>query len=304
VTLQGSLDAFPLPDVLGLLASTKKAGELLVRGTWSDGRVWVNAGELVDAEAPRATNLVDAIFELLRLEEGSFVFDPNASVPDGPSQPVEPVLMEAQARLDEWRIIEAVVPSVDTPVSLAPRAPSAKVGLSAEQWRIVVAIGSGGTVEAVANELGLGEFGACAAVKTMVDAGLLVVDGVGAGGPFDFTSDPQADQFDDFLTPEPAKAKRTSRRVSGPGSAAAALYDAAADVDVSTAVASLTAEKARELAAELAELGTPAAEAVEAAAAAPTDEERALALTEALTDEDGQPINRGLLLKFLSSVRS
>ena len=303
MTLQGSLDAFPLPDVLGLLASTKKAGELLVRGTWSDGRVWVNGGELVDAEAPRATNLVEAIFELLRLEDGSFVFDPNASVPHGPGHAIEPVLEEAQARLEEWRIIEAVVPSVDTPVSLAPRAPQAKVGLTAEQWRIVVAIGSGGTVEAVANELGFGEFGACSAVKTMVDAGLLVVDGVGAGGPFDF-SDPGT--FDDFLAPEPARPKRAVRRpvAAGAGSAAASLYDAAADDDVSTAVASLTAERARELAAELAELGTPAAEAVEAAAAAPTDEERALALTEALTDDDGQPINRGLLLKFLSSVRS
>jgi hypothetical protein len=203
-------------------------------------------------------------------------------------------------------MIEQIVPSLDTPVSLAEMAPHAKVALTAEQWRIVVAIGSGGTVEVVANALGVGEFGACAAVKTMVDAGLVVVDGIGAGGPFDFTSD--ASSMDDFLSPaplaEPARPKRASRRSSGMTTTDAALYDAAADIDVSTAVASLTAEKARQLAAELAELGTPGAEAVEAAAAAPTDAERAAALTEALTDEEGQPINRGLLLKFLSSVRS
>jgi hypothetical protein len=137
----------------------------------------------------------------------------------------------------------------------------------------------------------------------MVDAGLIVVDGVGAGGPFDFAADPETDRFEQFLAPEPAPApsKRNGRKSTA---AADAIFDVAADVDVSTAVASLTAEKARELAAELAELGTPAAEAVEAAAAAPTDEARAAALTEALTDEEGQPINRGLLLKFLSSVRS
>jgi hypothetical protein len=73
---------------------------------------------------------------------------------------------------------------------------------------------------------------------------------------------------------------------------------------VSPAVAPPPADTPRARAAERAELGTPPAAAVEAAAAAPTDEERAVALTEALTDEDGQPINRGLLLKFLSSVRS
>jgi hypothetical protein len=298
------LDAFPLPDVLGLLASTKKAGELLVRGSWSDGRLWVRDGELVDAEAPRASSIIEALFELLRLEDdGSFVFDQHASIPDGPGQPIEPLLAEAQERLTQWRVIEAVVPSLDTPVSLAPAAPHAKVALTAEQWRIIVAIGSGGTVDAVAQALGAGEFGACAAVKALVDAGLVVVDGAGAGGPFDFDADPSS--MDDFLapvaTPRPKRARRSSASSS---SVETSLYDVAADVDVSTAVASLTAEKARQLAAELAELGTPGAEAVEAAAAAPTDEERAAALTEALTDEEGQPINRGLLLKFLSSVRS
>ena len=35
-----------------------------------------------------------------------------------------------------------------------------------------------------------------------------------------------------------------------------------------------------------------------------TPEERAAALKGVLTDEHGEPINRGLLLKFLSSVRS
>ena len=66
----------------------------------------------------------------------------------------------------------------------------------------------------------------------------------------------------------------------------------------------LSPEKARALASELADLGTDAADAVAAAARAATPEERAAALKGVLTDEHGEPINRGLLLKFLSSVRS
>jgi hypothetical protein len=74
--------------------------------------------------------------------------------------------------------------------------------------------------------------------------------------------------------------------------------------EIDAAMAALSPEKARVLARELADLGTDAADAVEAAARAETPEERAAALKGVLTDENGEPINRGLLLKFLSSVRS
>ena len=74
--------------------------------------------------------------------------------------------------------------------------------------------------------------------------------------------------------------------------------------EIDAAMAALSPEKARTLASELADLGNDAADAVEAAARAATPEERAAALKGVLTDEHGEPINRGLLLKFLSSVRS
>ena len=74
--------------------------------------------------------------------------------------------------------------------------------------------------------------------------------------------------------------------------------------EIDAAMAALSPEKARALASELADLGTEAADAVAAAARAATPEERAAALKGVLTDEHGEPINRGLLLKFLSSVRS
>src|SRR5439155_1187722 len=96
VSLQGSLDAFALPDVLALLASTKKSGELYVRGDRSEGRVWMDQGLVVGGEAPRARTLPEVFFELLREEEGTFVFDAGAGVPDGEAVAVEPVLREVE----------------------------------------------------------------------------------------------------------------------------------------------------------------------------------------------------------------
>ena len=176
MTLQGSLDAFALPEVLGLLASTKKSGELRVRGGWSEGVVTVKDGAIVAAEAARAISIGEALFELLRLQEGTFVFDGNVTVPDAEGVAVDVVLAEAQSRLAEWQIIAQVVPSLDVFICLAGQAPGPKVTLTAEQWRIVARVGAGCTVEAVAKALGLGEFGVCQVVKTIVDAGLVVID--------------------------------------------------------------------------------------------------------------------------------
>ncbi|HMQ28446.1 MAG TPA: hypothetical protein PKA98_20835, partial [Acidimicrobiales bacterium] len=60
---------------------------------------------------------------------------------------------------------------------------------------------------------------------------------------------------------------------------------------------------AAEVARQLANLSPKAARAVAAAARATTVEEREAALAE-VTAEGDEPINRGLLLKFLSSVQT
>ena len=175
MSLQGSLDSFPLPDVLALLASTKKHGELRVAGHQGAGRVWVSDGAVVGAEAGSARVPADVLFQLLRVATGSFTFDPDADVPVGKPVDLEPLLSEAQARLVEWQLIEAVVPSMAAPVDLAEELPSPKTTVTAAQWRVLRAIGGGGTVDDVARALDIDEFHACQAVKRLVDAGLVVV---------------------------------------------------------------------------------------------------------------------------------
>src|SRR5437868_622630 len=146
VSLQGSLEGFPLPDVLALLASTKKSGELRVAGQQGAGRVWVSEGAVAGVQAGEATSSVDALFQLLRVDSGSFNFDPRATVPDSRPEPLESLLAEAQTRLADWRAIEAVVPSLATGVRLADELPGAKVSVTAAQWRALRAAARGDTV--------------------------------------------------------------------------------------------------------------------------------------------------------------
>jgi hypothetical protein len=293
---------------------------------------------------------VDALFQLLRVDAGSFTFDPHADVPDGKPSDLEPLLAEARARLAEWQEIEAVVPSLAAGVELVDELPSPKVTLSAAQWRVLRAVAGGGTVDDVARTLDLDEFGACQAVKHLVDVGIVAVDGDSAYSDDDADSDDAEDDADDDaeqgeevaeaeledeeedtdtddtdadgLVTIPAHLRRTRRpepepeperpaRRSPMAEAAARrrreLAQQQANDLVGATAAALTPENAAALVRELAELGTDgrqAAEVIEAASHATTTEERTAALEGVLANDQGEPLNRALLVKFLSSVRS
>src|SRR5579885_1748737 len=114
VALQGTLDTFALPDVLRLLASTKKTGRLVVRGNRGDGSLWFQDGAVVASAADRigpSSADGEVVFELLRFAEGSFTFEADSPAPE-PHKPsaVEPLLVDAEHLLAEWAEIEAVVP--------------------------------------------------------------------------------------------------------------------------------------------------------------------------------------------------
>ena len=177
MSLHGTLETFALPDVLALLAATKKSGELRVVGGRTDGRVWFDGGQVVASDVGSTTTYVDAVFELLRLTSGKFAFDADKTAAEPTSSPasVEGLLGEAQARLTEWRAIEAVVPSLQHTVHLASEVREPHIMVSGDQWRTLVAVASGSTVQSVVDTLGAGEFGSCRLLRELVDAGLAAV---------------------------------------------------------------------------------------------------------------------------------
>ena len=161
VALQGTLDTFALPDVLRLLAATKKSGRLRLTGPRGSGDVWVTGGGICAIEAshaPHATEAVDALFELLRFQEGSFAFEAEvAHDAPGPDLKVESLVDEAESILAEWHQIEAVVPSLDAFVTLSRTLPAPFVSINQEHWTTLVVVGSGSTVRSIGDSLSLPE---------------------------------------------------------------------------------------------------------------------------------------------------
>jgi hypothetical protein len=184
VSFQGSLSTLDLCEVLGLMAGTAKSGELHVAGNRTpglahvpavQGRLWLDAGRIVRADVAGEDDLVDALVELLRVVQGTFTFRSGPALGSRAAEDVADVLGQAQARLAEWREIEQVVPSQSAWLELNPEPPAGPVALRADQWRLVVAVADGNSVEATLARLELGGLPGCRAVKEIVAAGLVKV---------------------------------------------------------------------------------------------------------------------------------
>ncbi len=345
MALQGTLETFALPDVLRLLASTKKTGQLRLTGGRGSGSIWLDGGSIIASEAsgaPLADGASEVVFELLRFKEGDFVFDADSLASDGGAPAdVEPTLEAAEAMLDEWKSIEAVVPSLSGWVSLSSELPSDEVTLGRDRWAEIVAIGGGITVGGLGDVLQLGELPVSRTVKELIEDGLVEL----GDAPIGAATAPAAPEFespvfepapapafepvfepssevDDFTVPTEPERETPLLSVVEPESPAPAGAFTSESFDPGALVIeppsfggeSVGSEPepavidddpadpadAAEIARQLANLSPKAAKAVAAAAKATTQEEREAALAE--VDDDEEPINRGLLLKFLGSV--
>lgn len=327
MSLQGSLDTFALPDVLVLLASTNKTGELQVSGSRAgaaghtiavEGRLWLDAGRLVGSDVPRVTEAADAVFELLRLGEGVFSFTAGPVSRPGTAIDIEPVLGEAEGRLAEWREIERFVPSLASWLVLASEAPSDHVSLRGDQWRLVAAVGGGCPVSGVIDRLDVGELSGCRAVKELVEAGLVRIGE--ASSPGSDPANPDATTSDATTSDTTVLAATASGddMLDGPAMSDSPMADGGTDdddlpdwraelgdVQDLDSLASLPHRTRRfgtDHGPDWAHTGQAEAQG---GAGEPDAGEPAPAGTGSDEADDGEePLNRGLLLKFLSSVRN
>lgn len=178
MALQGDLKSFALPDVLRLLAGAAKSGQLQVAGVAGSGELLLREGAIASAStsvSPRSVDPSDVVYELLRLEDGSFSFEEGEVADLGQEVDVDATIAAAEALVEEWTEIEAVVPSMDAWVSLAPELEADEVTVTAERWRALAAVGGGGNVHDLAAALELSDLAASREVVELVGAGLAVV---------------------------------------------------------------------------------------------------------------------------------
>jgi hypothetical protein len=221
VKLEGTLDAFSLPDIFSLLSMTKKTGGLHLQRSGSHGAVWFADGMLTggasdlsrqslgrriagsgrvtdealtaavtqvrldpdagvasvlrDADAVDEGDLhslvteqiMDAVFDLMRWNDGSFAFvvdEPNRDGV-GVSCRVDDVVAEVRRRLDQWSTIDAAVADQDTVLTITCE-PPAEPQLSVDEWSILALVDGQRSVGEIVDVCGRGEY---AVVVTLAD---------------------------------------------------------------------------------------------------------------------------------------
>jgi hypothetical protein len=337
VALQGSIDTFALDDVLRLVASTAKSGRLTLRGTRGAGELVVRDGYVLGGSVTtdeRISEPHEVVFELLRLDDGEFVFD--AVDIDGyqvadPAD-VDTVLGSAWELLDEWREIEAAIPGIDAVVGLAPEGPDTTVKIDPAQWRMIAVIAAGVPMNELADRLDVSTLDAGRVLRTLVGHGLITVEEIEA----DIEAEAAAPEVSHAaFTAEPAVWADEPESFNGNGNGtngingtnghgasasnghvevdtdilfesvhdatAMSLADPLADHDEAAwgAVSAPPADGA-EFAHSLADLSPRAAKAVAAAARASTAEERDAALAE--LDGTGEEVDHEVLLQLLGPI--
>jgi hypothetical protein len=183
MSLNGTFDASDLPEVLGLLTRRGCTGRLQLRAGPRHALVRLVEGNAVgiDGVGGRTDNgtdvrsgVEDIFFEVLRVGRGGFEFQPeqsNGEIEPGRAVRLATAVAAAQQRLEEWREVETVVPSLDAVPRLAEGLRSEEITLTQDQWKIVASVDGRRTVGGIARRLGRKPVVVCKLLKPLVEEG-------------------------------------------------------------------------------------------------------------------------------------
>jgi hypothetical protein len=129
-TMTGSIDEIPLPDLLQLLGTSKKSGQLVVRSDDDVGKINLRKGVIIHASINDLLEVppLKSIFRILTWSHGSFDLAPvdDRPLPNEISASVQEILMEGLRQIDELNAIRDRLPDLGAPLYV-PRPLDAKL---------------------------------------------------------------------------------------------------------------------------------------------------------------------------------
>jgi hypothetical protein len=123
--------------------------------------------------------IADALFDLLRLDDGELRFESDASCADvdlGISVPIDTILEDAEKRLEMWRLIRERIPAGDTRFAMGsePGEKPADIHLKPREWMLLCFLHDGRSVDELVEQTGYDEFEITKTLYDMYSEGLIV----------------------------------------------------------------------------------------------------------------------------------
>jgi hypothetical protein len=123
--------------------------------------------------------IADALFDLLRWDEGELRFESDAPCAEadlGLSVPVDTVLDDAEKRLEMWHRIREKIPAGDTRFAMAsePGMKPVDIHLKPREWMLLCFLHDGRTVDELVEQSGYNDFETAKILYGMYAEGLIV----------------------------------------------------------------------------------------------------------------------------------
>lgn len=176
MALQGSLADLALPDVIQLVSVSGKTGVFTLSGEGTEGKIFLKAGQISDAQVGKLRGEY-AVYEMAMWRKGQFIFTPGVESPQTTiNRSNTSMMMEAARRLDEWRVLQRKIASLDAVPYFLPRDPGHdQITLSPQEWQVVTRIDGQKSVRALEEATGLPAFDVCKVLFGLVTSGLIAL---------------------------------------------------------------------------------------------------------------------------------
>ena len=184
MAFQGSLAELHLPDIIQLISVSGKTGVFHLVDGQHRGQIYLHEGRIVHAQLEEISG-EEAVYALAIWNQGDFKFEPGTpSEVKTISKSNTNLLMEAARRLDEWRVLQKKIPSVDMiPEFVVLETREGQINLNTSEWLILSKIDGNRSVKSIAQTSGLSVFDAAKILYGLIATGLIRLKGPAAAPP-------------------------------------------------------------------------------------------------------------------------
>lgn len=177
MAMRGSLKDLQLPDLVQVMSMQGKTGRFVLKNDeeGETGYVYLEDGEIVHAEVGNIEGEF-AIYKIAPWSTGEFVFEPNVPPPRRTIKKSNAsLMMEAAKRLDEWKVLQRKIKSVQAVPQFVifDMNDKRKITLNTSEWLVISKIDGKRTIKQIAEEVRLPVFEVGKILYGLVTAGLI-----------------------------------------------------------------------------------------------------------------------------------
>jgi len=175
MTLRGNLKDFELGDLLQLLHMSLKNGALKITSSEGEGIIYIENGIIKDARVNGEEGEI-AMTKIMQWKEGIFEFLPNIkSSKTTINLPIPNLLLEIARKIDEWKVIEKIIPSLDVIFEIEPNPDTdvEEIELNQNEWKILSRIDGKKSIKEIADTLRMEAFEVAKIFYGLATSGLI-----------------------------------------------------------------------------------------------------------------------------------